>query len=581
MKKLTILFIAVVALLFASCGGGKKKGEKELTKGKGGITLGGVFLVNEIETFRSLFPLSVTDVYSYRIANQVYQSLFKFNQETLEVELNLAESYEIDDSKTVYTIKLKKGVNFQDADCFSGGKGRELKAADVKYCFDKVCEFNAQNKMYWLFKDKVVGAQEYFASTRNKKPLSEGVKGVEVVDDYTIKITLVEPFGAFDQILAHIGTAIYPAEAYDKYGKDMRVNAVGTGPFILDKVKEGSEVILKKNENYWESDEHGNQLPYLDGIKVTFISEKSTELKEFQKGNLDLIWEIPVDEIPNIIGSLEDAQEGKNKEFILQSENSLSIQYYAFLYTHEVFSDVRVRKAFNMAIDREELVNITLQGEGVPAMNGFVPPMKGYPQEKVKGYSLNVDEARKLMTQAGYPNGSGFPNITLNLNSGGKTQELLAEAMQNELKKNLNIDISIKVLPMNQHQNEYESGKAAFWRIGWVADYPDPENFLNLFYSKNLPDDASENSYINSMRYNNPEFDKVFEEAKRESDPVKRMELFAQADQIIMDDAVVMPVYYDDYLRLLNPQVRNMPMNQLELRDFTRVYFAPKEKKKK
>jgi peptide/nickel transport system substrate-binding protein len=581
MKKFTVLFVAVLSLAISSCGGGKKNNEKDLVEGKGGITLGGVFKVNEIETFRSLFPLSVTDVYSYRIANQVYQSLFKFNQATLAVENNLADSYKIDDNKLVYTIKIKKGINFQDNDCFSGGTGRELKATDVKYCFDKICEAIPQNKMYWLFKDKVVGAQEYFASTKKGTPLAEGVKGVEVVDDYTIRITLVEPFGAFDQILAHMGTAIYPKEAFDKFGKDMRVNAVGTGPFTLKKVKENVEVILARNEKYWETDEHGNQLPYLKGIKVTFISEKSTELKEFQKGNLDMIWEIPVDEIPNVIGSLEDAQDGKNAEFQLQSSNSLSVQYYAFLYTHEVFNNINVRKAFNMAIDREELVNITLQGEGEPAFHGFVPPMDGYPQENVKGYNINVDEARKLLAKAGYPNGKGFPNIELNLNSGGKTQELMAEAIQNELKKNLNVDIDIKVLPMNQHQNELESGRAAFWRIAWVADYPDPENFLNLFYSKNLPEDASENAYINSVRYTNPKFDEIFVAAKRESDPIKRMELFAQADQILMDDAVVMPLYYDDYLRLLNPQVRNLPMNSMEYRDFTRVYFAKKKKKKK
>ncbi len=580
MKRNALLLLFTAAFIFASCGGGKKKNEIQLKEGKGGITLGGVFKVNEIETFRSLFPLTITDVYSYRIANQIYQSLFKFNQESLKVERNLAESYMISDDKLTYTIKIKKGVYFHNDPCFSNGEGRELKASDVKYCFDKICESIPQNKMYWLFKDKVVGAKEYFESTKKGSPSSGGVEGVEVVDDYTIKITLVEPFGAFEQILAHMGTAIYPKEAFEQYGKDMRVNCVGTGPFTLKKVKENVEVILVRNENYWEQDEHGNQLPYLEGIKVSFISEKSTELKEFQKGNLHMIWEIPVDEIPNIIGSLEEAKDGKNAEFKLQSSRSLSVQYYAFLYTHEVFNDVNVRKAFNMAIDREELVNITLQGEGEPAFHGFVPPMDGYPQEKVKGYEYNPDEARALMAKAGYSNGRGFPKITLNLNSGGTTQELLAEAMMNELKKNLNVDIEIKVLPMNQHQNEIESGRASFWRIGWVADYPDPENFLNLFYSKNLPENASDDAYINSVRYTNPAFDEVFVQARRESDPVKRMELFAQADQILMDDAVVMPVYYDDYIRLLNPQVENFPMNSLEYRDFTRVYFSPKKKKK-
>ena len=167
MKRKTILLLFVSALFFASCGGGKKNKKIELNEGKGGITLGGVFKVNEIETFRSLFPLTITDVYSYRIANQIYQSLFKFNQEDLKVETNLAESYKISDDKLVYTIKLKKGIYFHDDECFSGGSGREMKASDVKYCFDKICESIPQNKMYWLFKDKVIGAKEHFARSAN------------------------------------------------------------------------------------------------------------------------------------------------------------------------------------------------------------------------------------------------------------------------------------------------------------------------------------------------------------------------------------------------------------------------------
>lgn len=572
---------AILSLLILSACGGDNSGEdqkKKLGKAKGDVHYGGVFKVNEIENFTTLFPQNITDIYSHHITSQVYQSLLKFDQETLETKPSLAESFDVNDDATEYVFHLRKGINFHDDPCFKDGKGRELTANDVKYSLDFACSADPMNKMFYLFDGKVKGAKEHFEATQNGKKSEGGVSGIEVVDDYTLKIKLIRPYSIFDKIVAHYGASVFPREAFEKYGRDMRTNCVGTGPFMIKTVKEGDVVYLDRNPNYWEVDEYGNQLPYLEGIKVSFIKEKKTELMEFKKGNLDMVWKLPVEEIPNLLENLDQAKDGKNVEFKSQSIDALSIQYYAFLNTHPIFSKKKVRQAFNYAIDRESLTNNTLQGEGTPAYHGFVPPMPGFPIDQVQGFDYNVDKARQLMSEAGYPNGNGFPEVTLQLNSGGTTNELLAQAIQSMLKENIGVSIKLDILPMSQHQNKFESGQSAFWRIGWVADYPDPEVFLNMFYGLNVPDDPSKPTYINAYRYKNSEFDALFEQALRERDVEKRMALYAKADQIVVDDAVVMPIFYDNYFRVVNPLVVNFPINAMELRDFTRVYFTPEEK---
>lgn len=580
MKFLLSLFL-LATLVLAGCSSESKENNntKEVEAAEGGRYYGGVFRMNEIENFSSLFPLSITDVYSNQIASQVYQSLLKLNQKTLETEPCLASSFKMNDDATEFTYTLRKGVFFHDDPCFENGKGREVTIQDVKYSLDMVCAADPMNKMFWLFQDKVQGAVEYYESTQKGSTLEGGVSGIEVVDDQTIKIKLIKPFAGFNNIMAHSGTSIFPKESFEEYGRKLRTHGVGTGPFVIKTVKEGDAVVLSRNENYWEKDEFGNQLPFLDGIKVSFIKEKKTELNEFKKGNLDMVSKLPIEEIQNIMGSLDDAKKGKNKNFIIQTTSGLAVQYYGFLTTSDIFSDKRVRQAFNYAIDREKLIVNVMQGDGTPAYHGFVPKFPGYPIEKVQGFEFDIDKARQLMKDAGYDNGSGFPAVTLQLNSGGTTNELLAQAVQSMLKENLGVDIKLDILPINQHTVKVETGATDFWRLGWIADYPDPEIFLNQFYSMHVPDNENEPAYLNSFRYKSPEFDRLFEAALAETDPQKRMQLFAQADQVVVNDAVVMPIYYDDYDRLLNIQVANFPINPMDYYDFTEVFFKPKKDK--
>ncbi len=595
LRSLRHIIYLSLAVALVSCGGKKNK-DKPLEKAEGQIKdskgrlvdiyYGGVLKVNEVEDFSNFFPHAVTDVVSHRISNQVYQGLMRLDQSDLTVIPCIAEKVDINDDATVFNYYLRKGVMFHDDACFNGGKGREVKAQDFKYCFDLLCAFNkdASNPLFSLVSDKILGAAEHYDNTKKGKASTEGVRGVKVIDDYTLQITLQRPYATFNKILTTPAGWVFPKEAYEKYGPEMRTKMVGTGAFRPKKV-ENDIVILERNQNYWEKDEHGNTLPYLDGIKVTFKKEKNQELIAFKKGDFDVIFKLPVKEIQNVIADFEEIQSGNKdnvKEYQIQVTNALTIQYYAFLHQHPIFKDARIRKAFNLAIDRKKLVDFTLQGEGDPAIYGIVPPIGDYPYKDIQGFPLKAqaDEARKLLAEAGYPNGKGFPEITLQLNSGGSTNELLAEAVQNQLKENLGINVVFDIQPMNQHMLKFETGQAAFWRAAWVADYPDPANFLNLFYGEYVPEELSSRAFMNPFRYKSPKFDSLYTQALRTIDDEDRNRLLAAADQVLINDAVVMPIYYDNHIRLLQLNVMNFPMNAMEYRDFTRVFFKKENQKK-
>lgn len=587
MKKIlgAIIFPVITLSLLSSCGGGDDKGHGTSTEAKGGIYLGGIARLNEVENIKSLNPISINDQVSYHLASQVYEGLVKYNQNDMTLMPGIAYKWEENADQTEYTFHLRSGVKFHDDACFPEGKGREVKASDFKFCFDKLCSTDPANNQFDVtFKDKVAGAAEAFESSKAGKKI--GVSGVKVINDSTLTIKLNHASPGFMNILAMPGCYVYAQEAVAKYGAEMRVKTVGTGAFAIETVKEGEVIILKKNPNYWGVDEHGNKLPYLDGIKWTFIREKKSEILEFKRGNLDMVYRIPVEMFHELMGDLSNAKERKT-EFNILSSPALNTNYYGFNCQSSTFNKKEVRLAFNHAIDRQKIADFTIQGEGEAAFYGIVPytetfEKEGYNYKALKGYNYDPEKAKEYLKSAGFADGKGFPKVTLEINSGGGDRNILvAEVVQKMLKENLNIDVEINTIPFAEHIENIQSAKADLFRFGWTADYPDPETFLTLFYGKHVPATMGEKSYINMTRYVNPRFDSLFIAAGKISDKAQRYAMLSRAEQIMLDDAPFMPIFYDENFRLEQLNVRNLPENIMNYMDLTTTYLIPADKMKK
>jgi peptide/nickel transport system substrate-binding protein len=567
------------AVLLYNCKSDKKDDSAELP---GGIYKGGFLRVNEVETIKSLNPIAIGEVNGFHVASQVYEGLVKFNPVDLSIQPCIAYKWDISEDLKTYTFHLRKGVKFHDDPCFPDGKGREVNANDFKYCFEKLCSKGADNNQFEItFKNRVVGANDCFDGK------SKELSGVKVLNDSTLSIELVQPDPTFINILAMPGCYVYPKEAYEKYGQDMRFKCVGTGPFYIETYKEGEIILMKKNPNYWAKDEHGNALPYLDGVKWTFIREKKSEILEFKRGNLDVIYRVPVEIFPEVMGKLEDAKK-RNADFAIETSPLLSTFFIGFnVQANPVFKKKEVRLAFNYAIDRDKIANFTIQGEGTAAKYGMVPyyeqfEKEGYDYKTVGGFTYDPQKAKELLAQAGYPNGKGFPKITLEINSGGGDRNVLvADVIKKMLEENLGIKIDISVTTWPEHIDNIQSGKADFFRFAWVADYPDPDNFFHLFYGKNVPASLQEPAYVNIFRYTNPKFDSLFEASKKIADPKERMKTLALAEREVILDPPFIPVFYDDNFILEQNNVRNVPSNALNYWDFSKAYLIPMDKLKK
>lgn len=560
------------SLFFVSCGTEEKI---ELRDAQGGRKYGGIYRMNEVQEIRTLDPVRISDVSSHHVVHQVCDLLVDLDS-NLTIQPELAERWEVSPDGLVYTYHLRRGVHFHDSPAFPDNKGREMKASDVKYCFDRAVDSRAVTLGASYFTSKVKGAQEFFDATASggKIPIpAEGVSGFKVVDDYTFSIELKSPFAAFKYYPLLGFCYIYPREAVEKFGQDFYRNLVGTGPFMFTEWQQSQSVKLKRNPNYWRKDEAGNQLPYLDGITISFLRDEKQQTLEFADGKLEESYRIPSEFFRQVVG--EDGKlTPEYSKFRLDAVPALSTQFYGMVVSSQEFKDVRVRQAFNYAIDREKIVQFVLQGQAAgPATHGLVPPsVPNYNAESIKGYTFDLAKAQALMAEAGYPGGKGFPSVTVQLNSGGGRNELVAQALQSMLSTGLGIKVEVRLLEWAQHLERVEAGAAPLFRLGWVADYPDPETFLNLFYGITVP--ASGPSPVNSTRYVNPKFDSVYAIALSTLDDAKRFELYREAEQMAVNDAPMIFIYHDRDYRLVQPYVRGYPQNNpMDRRDLTGVWF--------
>ena len=518
MKLIYILSAFVLSVSLFSC---KETTENTLNLvAVGGKKYGGEFRFMSSEKINSLASISAVDLFSFHLVTQIYEPLLKLDFNSMKATPAVAESFNVNKEGTVYTFKIRSGILFHKDACF-GGSSHELDAEDVKFSLDMACSGLELNNIGYLLINKIKGAKEYKEKTATTIT-DAGVSGIKQLDKNTIEITLTRPFSGFENILAHASLGIFPKEAYNKYKDELGKHPIGTGPFQLETMKD-DKIILKRNNQYWKKDELGNQLPFLEKVIVSYVQDKKSEFLAFRKGEIDLVNEIPVESVEYILGSLVEAQDGKNVKHKVESESSMNVRYLALANSSEEFKNIDVRKAFNLAINRDVLILRALEGDGIASHNGFVPAIMNYPVSDVNGHEFNVEKAQSLMSSAGFKNGKDFPTLKFYVNAvEGSKHHKLCSLIASQLKTNLNVNLNIQLCSIEERDVAIEKGETTIWLAGWIADYPDPENFLSLFYGGNM--DAN-NMTVNGFKFNNSEFNNLYVQALGEIDPEKRTKL--------------------------------------------------------
>lgn len=560
------VLISMIAVGFAGCSDDSVNVEN--LKAIGGAKYGGTFRFMSSEKIETILPLQATTLYIQRITSQIFDPILRLDASGTKVIPSVAESFTVSPDGKSYTLNIRKGIYFHPDECLDG-EGRELTAEDVKFTLDMSCSGLKLNEISFMLNDRVVGASEFNKATKTQFKAG-GVSGIKVLDRYKVQISLVEAFAGFDKLLTYSGFGVFPKEAYDFYKDDIKSHPVGTGPFMLEEFSDKG-LKLKRNPNYWAKDQFGNQLPFLAAIELSYTKNKRSELIAFRERKIDLVLEIPTEEVDNILGSLQEAQEGKTVKHKVDSKQSFSVTFLGMSEQNTVLKDVLVRKAINHAIDRESLVNHTLQGEGYPVSNGFIPNTEFFPASRVKGPDFNVNKANALLAKAGYANGNGFPALVIYV-SGNKdaANHLLAKGISKQLKEHLGIVTTVELVSFEKRNEYVKSGKASLWVSGWIADYPDGESFLSIFYGKY----ANLNSeFMNPFKYRNAKFDDLYVRLNKELDPKKRTDIMVECDQQIVNDAVVIPLVNDDFITMINSRVRNFKTNSLENLDFSSIFI--------
>jgi len=511
-----------------------------------------IFNINLDQGLTSLDPAFARNQNAIWMTNQVFNGLVQIDA-NLQTVPAIAKSWQISKDALTYTFNLRNDVYFHDDPIFKNGKGRKVIASDFAYSFYRLIDPKIASSGGWIFSDKVKDERNFIA-----------------LNDSTFQIKLVRPFPPFMSLLTSQYCSVVPKEVVEHYGKDFRSHPVGTGPFKFKYWKEGEILVLLKNEHYWEKDLNGQQMPYIDALKASFITDKQSGFMSFLKKDLDFYYSVDGsyrDDILTKSGKMTSKYKGK---FTLRKGPYLCTEYVGILVdsTLDIVKNSplrfkKVRQAINYSIDRDKLIKYLRNGIGIAATSGFIPKgMPGFDSAAVHGYHYNPKLAAKLLTEAGFPEGKGLPEITLNTTT---TYKDLIEFIQGELSA-IGIKTKIDVSPSASLRDLMSKNNVNFFRGSWIADYADGENYLSMFYSKNkVPYGPNYTAFYNKA------FDKLFEESYYEPDNEKRFKLYRQMDQMVMDYSPVVPVFYDQSVVMLQNNISGYPMNPLSLMILKRV----------
>jgi oligopeptide transport system substrate-binding protein len=506
---------------------------------------GNIFCYNESAGISSLDPAFAKNQSNIWVVHQLFNTLV-ITDEDLNIIPSLAKSWEFSADKKEIRFLLRQDIYFHDHPAFFNGVGRKMIAADVVYSFERLMDSETASPGAWIFRNRI-----------------DSIKPFTAINDSIFILRLSKPFVQILGVLSNKYCSVVPREAVEYKALSFRDHPIGTGPFKFFKWEEGEAMILKRNSNYFEKDQKGRKLPYLDGIRISFINNKATEFLEFRQGKFDFVNDIEPsfkDEILLKSGKLKKEWEGV---ISLHTGPYLNTEYLGILMNQNGDSALRnksVRKAISLAIDKRKLMLYLRNSVGTPAEKGLVPPELLQNNNVQYGYVYDPVKAKQLLQESGFNETHPLPPIYMTT---VPTYADLASYIAKEL-KSIGIKMNIAVVPKSLLLTQIANNDVKFFRGSWIADYPDAENFLSLFYSKNP-------SPPNYTRYENPRFDELYVRCLYEENIDKRTVLYRQMDSLVMEDAPVIPLWYDQVIHLVQPNVKGFRPHPLNLLDLRRV----------
>jgi len=486
------------------------------------------------------------------IIHNAFEGLMR-EDENSQIVSGTAEKYEVSDDGTVYTFHIRKDAKWSD--------GKPVVAGDFEYAWKRALNPEvAAEYAYQLFYIKNGAAYYNQEKVEGKVATAEDV-GVKAIDDNTLEVTLEAPVPYFLSLAAF--PTYFPVRKDIIEGNEEKWTLkpdtyISNGPFKMSEWKEKESITFVKNENYWDA-----KNVKLETLEVKLIDDQITYLNAFKSGEIDVIESPPQAEIPTLL------DEGTAKIYpylgtyfyvINVSDKAKDVDPKAA----EALSNPKFRKALSLAIDRQLIVDKVAQGGQAPATS-YVPAgiLDSIGKEFQKDYSskgANIEEAKKLLAEAGYPNGEGAPTITFTFNTDQGHQNI-AQAVQDMWKTNLGINVELKNEEWAVFQDTRNNFQYSMARHGWIADYNDPMTFLDMWTTGNGQNNAG---------YSNKEYDKLIAQAKVELDDAKRTELLHKAEDILMDESPILPLYYYTNVLCIDKNVKGTyksPLGQMEFRD--------------
>jgi len=517
-----------------------------------------VFKYNEASGITSLDPAFSSNLANIWACNMLYNGLVQLDT-NLNIIPCIASSWEISDDGKKYTFHLRNDVYFHNHEAFREGRGRRVVASDFVYSFRRILERTTASPGSWIFNmvDSIDHCPAFIAA-----------------NDSTLHVYLKEPFPPFPGILSMKYCSVVPAEIVDYYGGDFRKNPIGTGPFRFQMWKEDVKLVLLKNENYFETDQENpeNKIPYIDAVSITFLKDKQSAFLEFIKGNIDFMSGIDPDykdELLNKRGRLNPRYAGKIK---MITGPYLNTEYLGILIDTNLnvvrnspLGNKYFRKAISYGIDRVKMMKYLRNNIGIPGLYGIIPPgLPSFDTARLVCYGYRPDLALKYLDSARLIPGEYEPVIL------ETTPEYLdlCKFIQHQLGE-LGIKIELNINTPAAIKELKAQAKLGFFRASWIADYPDAENFLSLFYSKNFTPAGP-----NYTRYYNQEFDNLYETSLLTIDPQLRNSLLIKMNNLVMDDAPVIIMYYDQVLLFTRNNISGIsrnPVNMLDLRKVKKI----------